>query len=180
LKSQTSVVQQDINRLQVDFDQLKLQQSEYLIIKDKGFFFDQSRREAEKILQSIQQKAGVIAAVAKINAGELEDNEEAQKANYKILKSTLSVHIDALDPAEIYKYVYLLEEFFPGQLIISNLLLERKTEPNGEALRSISEGGRPIMASADVDIIWRTMIPQPQQAAQTPGAGAGPGMDGNF
>ncbi len=160
LKKQVNGVRDDIGRMQIEFDQLADQQNQFEKLKEKGFFYDQGRRKAEIVLETIQKQAGVIAAVATIHAGATEDNDEAKKAEYKVLKSAVQIHVDAVDPVDIYRYIYLLDNFFPGHVQIDGIRMERTAEVTGPVLRGIASGANPVLVQADIDLTWRTMVPQ--------------------
>ncbi len=169
LKSQVNTVRSDIDRMQVEFDQLAEQQNRFEKLKGKGFFYNQGRREAQIVLESIQKQAGVVTAIATIQAGAAEDNEEAKKAEYKILKSPVQIHIDAFDPVDVYRYVYLLDNFFPGHVQIDSINMARTGEVTGPVLRGIASGANPILVQADINMTWRTMVPQ-SDVIQTEGS----------
>jgi multidrug resistance efflux pump len=159
-RGQISTVTSDIGRMQVEFDQLTVQQERFDKLRAHGFFGSQGRREAERVFEKIQKEAGVISAVANIQAGTIEDNEEAQKAEHKILVSPVNITIEAVDDIDVYRYLYLLEQFFPGHVSIENMTMERKAEITGTVLRAIATGSNPQLVTADIHLTWRTMIPQ--------------------
>ncbi len=172
LSSRISGVRTDINRMQVEFSQIEQQQAQFENLKKRGFFSDQQRRQAEKVFEIIQKQAGVISAVAKIEAGTVESNVEAQKAEYEILSSPVKIRVEAIDSVDIFRYLYLLEHFFPGHVAIKNIEIARKAEVTGPILRSIASGENPVLVCADIDIIWRTMIPHAEVIpAQQSGGG---------
>jgi hypothetical protein len=172
LNGQVSTVRTDIDRMQIEFDQLAEQQNRFEKLKEKGFFYNQGRRQAELVLEKIQKQAGVVAAVANIQAGMVQEDEEAQKAEHKILSSPVKIHIDAVDPVDVYRYVYLLDNFFPGHVAINNIRMVRTDEVTGPVLRSIASGSNPVLVQADIEMTWRTMVPQSEldPAAATPAA----------
>lgn len=160
LRGQISTKQSDIDRMQIEFDQLAEQQEQFDELREHGFFSAQGRREAEKVFQRIQQEAGVVSAVANIQAGAIEDNEEAMKAEHKILVSPVSIKISAMDDVDVFRYIYLVERFFPGHITVNKITLERQAEITGPILRSIASGTNPQLVTADIEAQWRTMIPQ--------------------
>ena len=172
LRNKTAGVRGDIDRMLVEFDQLALQQNRYEKLKERGFFYNQDRRQAQIVLESIQKQAGVVAAVANIQAGISEDNPEAQKAEYKVLRSPMKIHIEAFDPVDIYRYVYLLDNFFPGHIMIEDIRIERTGEVTGPVLRGIASGSNPVLVQADLNVTWRTMVPASEilDKAVIPGA----------
>ena len=159
LTGQIATLISDIERMQVEFEQLEAQQEEFDQLKARGFFGNQGRRQAEQILERIQKEAGVISAVAGIQSGVVEDNEEAKKAEHKILKSPVTIHLEAMDDVDVYRYIYLLEKFFPGHVTIESVNMERLADVSGPVLRSIASGSNPKLIKAEIEMIWRTMIP---------------------
>lgn len=160
LKGQISSKQGDISRMQVEFDKLAEQQNRFEQLKGKGFFFNQDRRQAEIVLENIQKQAGVISARAEMQAGVIEENEEAKKAEYNLLKSQGRIHIEALDAVDIYRYLYFISYYFPGHVTFKDIAMERKSDVTGPILRAIASGSNPPLVQADVELIWRTMIPK--------------------
>ncbi len=160
LKGRVSTVQGDIDRMLVDFEKLTERQAEYEQLKKQGFFYNQSRRRAEIIFEEISKKAGVISANAKIDAGVVEENSEAVKAEHNVLSSHIKVHVESMDTRSVYNYIRLLMTDFPGHLTIYDIHLERKIDITGVVLRGIASGDNPPLVGADIDLVWRTMVPQ--------------------
>jgi hypothetical protein len=170
LRGNISTVQTDISRMQIEFDQLEEQQDQFDDLKARGFFGNQGRREAEIVFQKIQSEAGVISAAAKISPGTVEENEEAQKAEHKILVSPVKIDIEAMDDVDVFRYIYLVEKFFPGHVTIQKVTLERQAEITGPVLRSIATNTSPKLVVAVIEAQWRTMIPQTEVIGFTPEA----------
>ncbi len=160
MKSQISTVESDITRMQVEFSQLAEQQSRFDALKRDDFFSSQSRRQAEVVFEQIQKQSGVVAAVVSVQPGVLKDDEEAAKAEHKILMSPITLKITALDDVDIFRYLYMVKRYFPGHVSLRKIKLERVAEVNGTILRSISSGSNPPLVQADVELLWQTMIPQ--------------------
>ncbi|MCB1563733.1 MAG: hypothetical protein KDJ75_09180 [Alphaproteobacteria bacterium] len=159
MRGQITNVRTDINRMQVEFEQLEEQRAEFEALRSHGFFNDQQRREAEIVFQRIQDKSRVISAVATVRAGVVEDSKEAQKSDHKILKSPVEVKLEAMDDTDIMRYLYLIRTFFPGHITIEDVKMGRDAEITGTVLRSIASGGRPALVHAQIKASWRTMIP---------------------
>lgn len=161
-RSQASTLQSDIDGLLVEFEQLDEQREEFERLKKDGFFDGQSRRQAELIFKKIQDRSGVISAVASVDAGEFEENEEAKKAEHNILKSPVKVRIEAVNDLDIFRYIYLVDEFFPGHVSIDSMKMERQSDVSGTILRGIASGKNPPLVTAELELSWRTMIPESQ------------------
>ncbi|MCB1531512.1 MAG: hypothetical protein KDJ35_01450 [Alphaproteobacteria bacterium] len=159
LRAKISAMQNDIDDLQLTFEQLETQQARFEALKDDGFFGVQNRRDAEKVLEAVQREAGVISAVASIKAGEFVDNEDAAKADYRVLSSEITVRVEALDDINVYKYLALLEAKFPGEISLKDLNLIRKSDVSATVLRAIASGENPALVQADIRLTWKTMVP---------------------
>lgn len=160
IRSKISSVSADISKLQVEFSQLEAQKAEFEDLKEHGFFSDQGRRQAEKIFGQIQKQSRVVSATAVVQPGTIEENEEAQKSEHKILASPINITIEAIDDVDIFRYLYLVEHFFPGHISFDRIKLERKAEVTGPILRAVASGDEPRLVKAEVSLSWRTMIPQ--------------------
>lgn len=159
MRGQIATMQGDIERLQIEFEQLEYQQAEFEDLKADGFFGTQNRRDAKLALEALQKEAGVVSAVANIKPGTFVDDEEAAKAEHKVLSSPISVRVEAVDDIDIYKYLSLLETSFPGHVSLEKLTLSRKAEITATILRAISSGRNPPLVQAEIDLVWRTMVP---------------------
>ena len=160
LRGQVSTLRSDISRMQVEFEQLEQQKEEFERLAADGFFKLQGRRQAENIFSEIQKSSGVTKAIASIDAGVIEDNPEAQKAAHKILRSPIEIRLEAIDDVNIFKYLYLVEHYFPGHITVEDIRLERTADVTGTVLRAIATGKNPPLVQADVEMVWRTMIPE--------------------
>ena len=174
LQGEISTAVSDIDRLQIEFEQLEKQQEQFDGLKAKGFFSNQERRQAEKVFERIQKEAGVISAIASVQAATVEDNEEAAKSEHKILSSPVAIKIAAMDDVDVFRYIYLVEQFFPGHVTINDIQLSRTTEISGTILRGIATGANPELVKAEIQMTWRTMIP----ASEVIGAPVAPPQDG--
>lgn len=159
LRDEISMVVSDIDRLQIEFEQLEEQQEQFDSLRARGFFSNQDRRQAEIVIKDIQKEAGVISSIASVSPGVVEDSEEAQKSEHKILSSPVKVTISALDDIDVFRYIYLLEEYFPGHVTINKVQIERAAEISGTVLRGIASGASPELVKAEIELTWRTMIP---------------------
>ncbi len=169
MRGQISTVEADIANMQVEFGQLELQQAEFDELKKRGFFSTQGRREAEKMFLRIQEEAGVVSAVASIQSGALIEDDEAAKSNHQILESAIEIRVDAVEDADIFKYIYLLETYFPGHISLKEITLERRADISSTVLRSIASGVSPALVRANMLVSWKTMIPQSENSANGQG-----------
>ncbi len=162
LRNQLSAVRSDIDKLQIESEQLEEQRDSYELIKSEGFFSNQVRSEAKELLSKIQTESKVIKAIANVKAGVLLDDEDAGKANHKVLLSPIEIEIQAFDDGDVYKYIYLAQRMFPGHLSLDGLEMKRVLDVSSPVLRAIASGANPELVNAKVLFAWRTIIPQDQ------------------
>lgn len=158
VKRQVSTLRNDLSKILVEFEQLETQKEEFATLKQKSFFEEQDRRQAQEILEQIQDASGVISAKASIGGGKTEDHIEAQKSDHKIVISIINIEIAALDDTDIFNYVWLLENKFPGYVDIKEFSYERVEDVDREVLQKISAGEFPQVVKAKISAEWKTMI----------------------
>lgn len=162
LRGENQTTSADIERMQIEFEQLDQQQDKFDALKADGFFKAQVRSVAKKLFKDIQDESRVVSAVASVRPGSIEENEEAKKSNYKVLVSPVDIQIQAFDDGDIFNYLHILEQKFPGHLAIDKISMQRATDISGPVLRAIATGGNPVLINANVKFSWRTMIPESQ------------------
>lgn len=162
LRGENQATSADIERMQIEFEQLDQQQDKFDALKADGFFKAQVRSVAKKLFKDIQDESRVVSAVASVRPGSIEENEEAKKSNYKVLVSPVDIQIQAFDDGDVFNYLYILEQKFPGHLAIDKISMQRATDISGPVLRAIATGANPVLINANVKFSWRTMIPESQ------------------
>jgi len=166
LRSEISSVQADIDRIQIEFEQLDKQQKQFDALKASGFFSNQLRSVAKNKFKEIQKETNVISAVASVMPGKIEGNEEADKAKHKLIVSRIAIDIRAFDDLDVYRYVDKVQKSFPGMVSLEKLTMVRTKDVNGPVLRAIAAGEYPELIKASVELNWRTMVPEDQISAE--------------
>ncbi len=162
LGSQISTTRSDIDRMQVEFSQLDKQQDDFDKLKEDGFFSNQVRSEAKKIFSEIQDESKVISVVVSVKPGIIVESKEADKANYKVLKSPVEITIKSFDDTDIYRYIKIAESRIPGHLSLDSIKIERSRDVSSAVLRAISAGANPELVNATLVMSWRSLIPDSQ------------------
>lgn len=166
LRAEISSVQADIDRIQIEFEQLDKQQKQFDALKASGFFSNQLRSVAKNKFKEIQTETNVISAVASVMPGKIEGNEEADKAKHKLIVSRIAIDIRAFDDLDVYRYVDKVQKSFPGMVSLEKLTMVRTKDVNGPVLRAIAAGEYPELIKASVELNWRTMVPEDQISAE--------------
>lgn len=171
VKSNVAQTEADTRRMYLDLAQINEQKERFSVVKSAGFLETQDRRQAELILEGIQEKAGVNKATVTIRPAKDAQHAEAKKADYRLLESPISIDVAALDDLDILRYIMNLKASFPGHLTIESFDLTRKSELNDPVLRAIASGDNPDLVSGQIGLIWRTMIPDPNAAVNNSAGG---------
>jgi hypothetical protein len=166
-QNKVSTLQQDITLMEVEFEQLDKQQGRFDQIKADGFFQNQDRAEAKEMFSLIQKKSRVISAFVSVKPGKLVEDREAEKALHKVLVSEMSVDIKAFDDNDIYHYIDLVQKVFPGVVTLTRMEIRRDKDISSALLRAIAGGASPELVIAEIEFLWRTMIPQDQVLGAT-------------
>ncbi len=162
VQSTVSSVQGDLQKMEIEFEQLAEQQGRYDALKDDGFFSNQVRSEAKTLLTNIQQKSRVVSATASVRPGVVLDDEEAQKSMHRILASPIEIKIEAFNDTNVYNYLEMVEDNFPGHVQVNKIVMKRKREVTPVILRAIGDGANVALVAAEIQLTWRTFIPEDQ------------------
>ncbi len=162
VEKRVSRARNDLGKMQVEFDILEKQQDRFDALKKSGYFSTQVRSDAKELFKKIRGKSGVVSAVVNLGRGLTSDSFGVQKVKYKVLTSVIEVEIQAFDDADIYKYIALLKNEFPGDVTIDGLTINRARDINSAVLRAIASGGSPVLVSASLTASWSSLIPENQ------------------
>jgi len=155
-----SSVTAEMTKITIDFEQLETQKGSYDLLKAKGFFAPQSRRDAEDNFKAALDESGVLTAKVSLGAGRAYDQADAAQAEYKILSSPIAIEITAIDDVDVYRYLALLHKKFKGFIDVKAIVLQKRMDVSSETLRAIIGEKEPEMVHAKIAAAWKTMIPE--------------------
>lgn len=167
-KGQVASVRSNLTKIQVEFSQLEDQKAQFERLENTSFFASQNRREAQVLLEEFQEESGVVTAKVEIGSGFTSEHAEAGRSDHVILKSPLEIEVTAMDDTDVFRYVWLLENRFPGYVDIKSITLERSKQLDRKMLQEIITGQSPEIVSAKLEAIWKTMIPRGSAVEQDP------------
>lgn len=153
--------------IRVQFDVLDQLSEKFENIEQGGFFVSRNRETSTRvkdILNKITNISGVTIQSDKtrILGGSFVEDKDAAKSERFILQSPITIEMEALSDADVYKYIYLLENYFPGHLTVESFAMNRERNVNGPILRAIANGDSPAMVTANMNLTWRTMVKKEQ------------------
>lgn len=148
----------EIQRLKTEYQEVQEQKTQFGDLEHAGFFGMQDRVQARKTMEAIQEKSRVLSARYNINAVAVKENPLAAESDHVLLQSPVSVSIDALDDIDLYSFMYLIENSFPGNAIITDITIDRKADIDENALKAIGNGIPTVLVSANVNFSWNTFV----------------------
>ena len=160
VRGEVAKLRNDIADFQVEMKDLESQREAFEALRQAGFFERQSRRLVEDVLKEAQDVSQVTTAFVNVQPGEVEFTEFDEKTGHYLLVSRIQIEIKALNDKDIYQYISILKERFPGHVSVKNMDITRKIDVNRTLLRSIASNNNPELVRANILMSWRTMIPQ--------------------
>jgi len=157
--SEISEMTDNLNKLSGDLQKFEKQKTDFERVQNLGFFDSQNRVEARQIITEIQKESRLLSAKYQINPAKSEDNKMAKEAGAKILTTDIRFDLEAIEDADIYKFVYILNYAFPGHLAINNFSMSREIDVTQPVLRKIGVGQAEAIVKASLAVTWKTMVP---------------------
>jgi hypothetical protein len=159
VRGKLSTKKAEIRRMENEFQQIQEQKVYFGNLQDAGFIYDQSRAVASRRIEQVQEFSKVLSAQYTINPAEIKETKATKDAGYVILSSPITINLEALDDVDIYKFIFWLEQTFPGQISVKNIRFEKMREINEARLRSIGSGSPVVMVEGEIDVDWETLAP---------------------
>ncbi|PZP53331.1 MAG: hypothetical protein DI586_11160 [Micavibrio aeruginosavorus] len=160
LSSAKSALQQkriEIQKLKEEYALLQTQLRDFKNIEAKGFFNDQGRVEAQENFEKLRTVSGVINAKYSIKTGQLKEDARANEAGYVILTSPIQVELDSIEDTDVYSFIKLVQERYPGKIDISKMSITKPDRLTSSKLREIYRGKPVPLIKSYLDIEWKTM-----------------------
>lgn len=160
-KSEISRMTQNMENLRSSIEKFEVQKDKFENLKTLGFFDSQDRLVLRERLNNIKSESGLLSAQYTVNSAVVEKNDKAYEAGYKIFNTPINFSLSALNDKEIYKYVYLLNYGFPGQVTINELSIVKSVDVSPTLLRKIGSGDFVPVIQASLSINLRTLVEDP-------------------
>ena len=147
----------EIQRLKEEYALLQSQIRYFKEIENRGFFNDQNRVAARESFEKLREISGVLKAKYNIKAGQLTEDARADEAGYVILQSPINVELDSTDDVDVYSFLKLIQEYFPGKVGVVSMEIERVENVNSQLLNDMSNGEPVPVVKSKIDFQWKTM-----------------------
>lgn len=160
VRASVSSTRAELAKLQQDIEFFEEQKSLYDNLDQLGFFSEQDRFLARRRIEAIQNESNILHMHYDISPAMIEENEEAAKADYVVLKTPATVDVDAMDDLDFYSFIYWIDNAFTGQVSITGFDMERVLDVNDRTLRRIGGGSPTTLLKGSLSFEWRTLIPR--------------------
>ena len=159
-------MQTDMDDLAKGFAQFEEEKLDYAKLQNLGFFNDQDRSKTKNIIEEMQRESRLLSARYSLSPARRLDEDRARDAGYDLVSTDINFTLDAIEDADIYRFVYLLNYGFPGQVKITSLSIKKNQDVTQPLLRQIGIGQAEPLITATLKASWRTMIPQGQMPSE--------------
>lgn len=159
----------EIQKLKEEYALLQSQLRYFKQLEARGFFNDQGRVEAQEAFERLRTISGVLNAKYDISAGQIINDPRAEEAGYVILSSPISVELDSLDDVDVYSFLKLIQERFPGKVDIIEMTIAKTQNLTSLNLRAIGTGNPVPLIKTKINFEWKTMASQASISADSTG-----------
>ena len=157
VSSQASTKRGEVLSLRQEFTELQGTIRDFRLLEEEGFFINQNRLEASEIVENFRDIVGLNKARLEIDPGEILENQKAQEAGHVFLQSKLNLSLEAQDDLEIFAFLKLMQDRFPGQLLIEEMNIMKTRDIDEVVLRQIGTGTPVTLMQADLVYNWITI-----------------------
>ena len=161
-KSDISKMTKDMDDLSKGLAQFEKEKEDFANVQNMGFFDEQDRAKTKNIIEAMQRDSRLLTARYSLSPARLVPEVRAKEAGYDLISTDIDFSLEAIEDADIYRFVYMLNYGFPGQLKINSLSIEREQEITQPLLRQIGVGQASPIVTAQLNVSWRSMLPKGQ------------------
>lgn len=176
LKSDISFKTTETARFRQEMAEIQSEKNTFQSLQSVGFLGEQSRLEARKRIEAIQSYSRVLSARYNIGPGVISNVETATEADQVLMTTEIKIDLDALDDADVYKFISLMENAFIGHVSVTSFELQRVLDLNEVTLRQIGSGIPAVLVKAKLVLNWKTLLSRQQAALIGAGTVAAEGM----
>lgn len=158
MRTQAQKRHNDVRELRKAFAELLPKIADYKKLQTQGFFNNQKRTIARDTINAHRESSKLLEAKYEIKPAKVIEDARAEQADHAIISSPLNIEIKALDDVDIYMFLALIQNDFPGNLDLREMKIERQSDLSLNLLENIASGEPEVMMKADVKLNWRSMV----------------------
>jgi len=118
-KSDISKMTKDMDDLSKGLAQFEKEKEDFANVQNMGFFDEQDRAKTKNIIEAMQRDSRLLTARYSLSPARLVPEVRAKEAGYDLISTDIDFSLEAIEDADIYRFVYMLNYGFPGQLKIN-------------------------------------------------------------
>lgn len=163
-EAQYNIMQTNMNDLASGLEMFDQQKDKFERLTKVGFFDSQDRLKIRNLINELQKESRLMSARYTIASVETEENELAEKAGYKIITTLMNFNLEALNDADIYEFIYLMNYGFPGHISISALEIKRDLDITPTLIQKVGLGEDVSIVGASLSVTLKTMVLDPSSS----------------
>jgi len=152
---------QNLEEIRTGIANFKDREAEFKELFRHDLFNSQNRVDARNKLTEIRDASGVLSAQYSVQSAAVEPNKKMEEAGHQILSTPMVFELEAIEDSDIYKFLFLLNYGFPGQVNIDSVSITREEAVTIPLLKQIGIGQaemRPLVKSK-ITASWKTIVP---------------------
>lgn len=153
-------LEEKIQDIQSGMDLFAQYKESFILMQQTQFFDSQNRFAIQPLLESLSDEADLVSLRYEIKPAVKIDSEKAKEVGYQLISTQIAFDLQSLEDTSIYRFLYLLQYGFPGQVTFKSVSLKRVVNVTQPILREIgTTEQREGLVTGRAVIFWQTMIP---------------------
>jgi len=147
----------EVKKVREQFATLRGQVSDYVRLEKNNFFEEQDRDVLRDIFFEAQKKSQVLRAKYDVSPYATKSSPHITQPSLKWVNSNVKLSIEALDDIDVFSFIEILEDEFPGYVQFQSVNIKRNAELDTETLKKIGAGTPVSLIQADVNFLWHSV-----------------------
>ncbi len=147
----------EVKKVREQFATLRGQVSDYVRLEKNNFFEEQDRDVLRDIFFEAQKKSQVLRAKYDVSPYTTKSSSFITQPSLKWVNSSVKLSIEALDDIDVFSFIEILEDEFPGYVQFQSVDIKRNAELDTDTLKKIGAGTPVSLVKADVNFLWHSV-----------------------
>ncbi len=153
-------LEEKIQNIRSGMDLFAQYKETFVLMQQTQFFDSQNRFAIQPLLESLSDEADLVSLRYEIKPAVKIESEQAKEVGHQLISTQIAFDFQSLEDTSIYKFLYLLQYGFPGQVTFKSVSLKRIVNVTQPILREIgTTEQREGLVTGRAVIFWQTMIP---------------------
>jgi uncharacterized radical SAM superfamily Fe-S cluster-containing enzyme len=156
----------EVKKVREQFVTLRGQVADYVRLEKKDFFKEQDRDVLRDVFFEAQAKSQVLRAKYDVSPYAIEKSKHITQSTLRWVNSRVSLSIQALDDIDVYSFIDVMNQKFPGYVQFQSLKLSRSEALTTTTLKDIGSGMPISLVNAEVSFLWHS-VPEEKTEKET-------------